>query len=127
MSEPMTLQVCLDMLNDLAIECEADMVTNVMLQPEGGAVVTLYWDMDDYPLEAHLLFGIGKVKEGAARDELQGAFVFDPERFIWSLEEGLSDEQATDYSRRLVEDMDNLVAYLTGDDYIYLQAKPENT
>jgi hypothetical protein len=122
-----TIQSTIERLATLAREVGADLVHVTQLEL-WGATVEVHWDnalgtglgaVQDLPREAHLFFST----EGDVAGRFQWAFVYCPMRYIHCLDEGLTDQQAEDESRRLIEDMDSVVDYLLARPYRFVKRK----
>lgn len=109
-----TLQQTLTLLSNLAREQEADYQSTIQLELFGGATVAVYWTGcadDALPRETHLFFGPDS--DGG----FKWAFCYDPSKYMAAIEEGLSGAEAEDASRTMVEDIDDVIAYLQGLSY----------
>ena len=120
----MNLQQTTSRLKELAAEHGADLVTQTQLEFDGCCLV-IYWDhvvgtgkgaIADMPKECHVYLST----DGPA-GVFRFAFAFDPERYIWSIGEGLTDERAIEESRRMLEDWSEVERYLLALDYNYVK------
>ena len=114
----------MDTLQGVANETRSVFTSSLQLELFSGATLIVFWDApsdsDQMPKEAHLLFSVDKDPKG----RFQIGFVYDPARYLWAIGEGLSEEEATSESRRVVERMEDVVGYLTGHQYTWI--KPKN-
>ena len=114
----MTLQQVLTNLTTLARERGADLLATIELEA-AGATLTIHWNGEAEPREAVLYFG----EERGDPDNFLFAFVVSPDRFVWALEEGLSDGQAEGVATQLVETIEDVEHYLTGAPYQHYHPK----
>lgn len=118
---PITLQQVLTHFETLARDRGAQLTTLVELE-FAGARLTIHWlgsEEEALPREAYLYCGA----KGEHPDTFLWASVLDPARFLCALDEGLSDEAAGCEARRLVEDLTNVEAYLTGRPYQWVRPR----
>ncbi len=110
----MNIQESINHLRDLAVEADAELVTQVQLAFE-GAELTVHWtpNGDDLPRECHIFFG---AKDGIS-DCWLWAWVIDPVRFLNGMEEGLADDVVADHSTLMVESMEDVSNYLLNRPY----------
>ncbi len=109
----------------LAADVGADIVIQCQLEFQGLTLI-VHWDRkdigpsSDLPREAHLFFSYGP----DGKSDFKWAFVFDPARYLWALDEGLTEEQATEESRRMVESVREIHNYLLAKEYRFVKRKP---
>lgn len=117
---PPTLQQAIDHLGGLAQETGAELMTTIDLHCTGGALLVVAWTAtspDAIPLEAHLYFppSTGRFTWG---------FTYDGARWRWCVQEGLSNAQADDEARRMVDRFTDVCLYLTGEPYRIVAQSP---
>jgi hypothetical protein len=109
-------------LQGVAEEKNSTLTTTIQLELFGSLTVIVFWDdprPDFLPKEAHLIFSTDKDPKG----RFQIAFVYSPERYLHCLEEGLTEDQATAESRRVVDSLEETLNYLVGRSYKWLAPK----
>lgn len=113
-----TLQSSIDFLINLAKETNAEIMTSIDLQCNGGALLVVHWTgsgVEDLPLESHIYF--------SGDNKFQFAFVYDAKRWMWAVDEGLSSEIADNESRRVVDTLDDVASYLSNKQYSFVAKK----
>ena len=112
-----TLQQCISHLEALAKETNSELLHVIDLQCDGGALLVVYWTGpgNSLPLEAHLYFMGSGI--------FAFAFVYDAQRYIWAIDEGLTDQQAEDESRHMVDGFNDVCSYFTGNRYKFTSSK----
>ena len=96
-------------------------ITHTIQLEFGGAGLLLFWDSTDSPTssphdlprQALLRFVI----EDDGGDSFTSAFVYSGRSYIWALDQGLTDQQARQESKRLVGSLREVEAYLLGQPY----------
>lgn len=120
-----TLVCVQDSLKSLADLTGSELVTSV-LHEEWGTCLIVYFDtflgtggnaIDDMPKECHIFFGHGK------NATFLWAYVYSPHEYCRSIDEGLTDVQSEDESRRTVLDFQGVLNYLEGKKYDYIHRK----
>lgn len=115
-----TLQQVIDHLGTLAQETGAELMTTIDLHCTGGALLVVAWTAaspDAIPLEAHLYFP-------PSSGRFTWGFVYCGKRWVWAVKEGLSNAQADDEARRMVDGFTDVCLYLTGQPYRVVAQAP---
>ena len=124
MSRPSVIDV-ISQLNSLSLDTGAELVIHNQTE-FWGCTLIVHWDnvlgtgkgsIQDMPREAHIFFSTDKTPVGV----FQWAYIYDPARYLNALEEGLTDKQAEEESRRMVQSIDQVINYLLAREYKFVK------